>query len=1256
MTHLPARSNLAEFKPSRIIFPAHRLNMSYRSWELVPAHFVARTFPFEKRTMDALSRMTLSEQGPAAEILLAFRESWERGERPCIADYLDDPTNIHLICELSRIDLLNRLLSGESARVEDYLKAFPTLTKDATLVLALISVEYKHRAGEGVEFVEYERRFPNYARLLHTLPGHEEAPSTKRSSEHGRSKLPEGFSETFIPISSDESSESLPAPVEAGKRELPNIEGYQILEILGRGGMGVVYKALQVKLKRLVALKMVLAGAHAGPKELARFKAEAEAVARLQHPNIVQIYEVGGQDDCPFFSLEYVDGGPLDKRENRGEPMDVRQAAELVETLARALHFAHERGVVHRDIKPANILMTSDGVPKITDFGLAKQLDASQHDNTRTGAVMGTPSYMAPEQARGQSKAIGRATDIYALGAILYELLTGRPPFVGETAMDTILMLTNEDPVPPSRLCSLVPRDLETICLKCLEKSPRNRYATASEFADELRRFVTHAPILARPVGRIDRVVRWIKRHPTMSTALASAAMIAFGSLSVLAVRHQQERGRLDVIRQKVSETRARADQAANNMAWESAGNLYESAINDVEHESGLSDLRAELEQQRGAVQKRVECLNTVKKFARLRDDATFHATLAGGEGQAANLESTRQFAREAMELVGLRVPIGTDWKPDPAYTEEEQTELRQGCYELVMTLADAAAQSQPSEKDEVRKEHVREGLTILDDVLHVGPPIRAYHLRRGRYLTLLGDEAAARGEQDQAARCPCEKALDHFLVGDELYKRGDTKQAQAEFKEALRLEGDNFWANYFLGLCYIKLGETDRAIEPLNHCLQQKKGLIWIRLMRGYAFGQISAYDAAAEDFEQVDKALQQAPNKGVQYVLYNNRAVVHISKKNYDAAVDDLRRAIEIEPNKPEAYATIAQVFFVQKKWDDAVRELDRAIETANKVAPGQQRDPATLGVLYRTRSRANLGRQDTGAALADLEQVLPLVPKTDPLWPELQGERGRLLQKQRRFDDAVKAYTLAVESPHADPEIYRWQAEVFLQQQRFGEAIQAFDALVKREGRLSVKDYQARALANQKKGNLPGAIEDLTRAREGAPEDASLLGYRGTLYLATQAYTLAMSDFDEAIRLRPSDGSFFNGRGYARAKLGQHQNATADADRALLLGPRSPRLVYRACRTFSQAAGQVENDRNLNKLAIAKAAQTYQEKAVRLLRESLGLLPAEQQRQFWRDTVAKDLDLNPIRRLPEFRSIEQQFGGRPATRTGSNTEATR
>jgi serine/threonine-protein kinase len=304
----------------------------------------------------------------------------------------------------------------------------------------------------------------------------------------------------------------------------PRIPGYELETVLGRGGMGIVYLARHLRLNRLVALKTLLSGMYAGPRELSRFQREAEAVAALRHPNIVQIHDIGDQDGLPYFTMEYLEGGSLAKR-LAGTPQPIGQAAGLVATLAEAVHVAHQGGIVHRDLKPANILLTADGTPKISDFGLARRLQDSA-GITQSGAPLGTPSYMAPEQAEGQADAIGPAVDIYALGAILYELLTGRPPFRGETPTETTLQVLHQDPVPPARLNPRVPRDLETICLHCLHKHPSRRYATALALAEDLQRFARGDPIAARPVGVPERAVKWMRRHPSQTAMLAVSLLV----------------------------------------------------------------------------------------------------------------------------------------------------------------------------------------------------------------------------------------------------------------------------------------------------------------------------------------------------------------------------------------------------------------------------------------------------------------------------------------------------------------------------------------------------------------------------------------------------------------------------------------------------------------------------------------------------------------------------------------------------------
>ena len=336
----------------------------------------------------------------------------------------------------------------------------------------------------------------------------------------------------------------------------PHIPGYQVEAVLGHGGMGIVYRALDTRLHRSVALKMLLAGRYARPGERERFLREAEAAAGLRHPNIVQVYDVGDHGGRPYFIMEFVEGGSL-AQQLSGAPLPARRAAELVATLAGAMQAAHQGGIIHRDLKPSNILVTADGTPKVADFGLARWQEGGA-GLTKSGAALGTPSYMAPEQARGHVDAIGPPADVYSLGAILYELLTGRPPFRAETASETERQVIGQEPVPPSRLNAKVPRDLETVCLKCLEKEPGRRYATAGELAADLARFLNDEPIRARRTGLLGRVVRWGRRNPLPAASLG--AMVMTGLLALAAILWQWR---------EAVEARQRAERAGAAERWE---------------------------------------------------------------------------------------------------------------------------------------------------------------------------------------------------------------------------------------------------------------------------------------------------------------------------------------------------------------------------------------------------------------------------------------------------------------------------------------------------------------------------------------------------------------------------------------------------------------------------------------------------------------------------------------------------------------
>jgi WD40 repeat protein/tRNA A-37 threonylcarbamoyl transferase component Bud32 len=483
-------------------------------------------------------------------------------------------------------ELDRRLRAGESCRAEEFLDGVTADGPGDELGLELVYTEFATRQALGQHPCpsEWYRRFPAWeARLRRLFQIHD----LLCDGQEGGARRAPGLAA--------EDGES-GAPVE-GLVPRP----YILLEEVGRGGMGVVYKARQRQLGRVVALKMILAGAYAGAKERERFRAEAAAAAELQHPGIVQVFEVGEEDGIPYLVLEFVDGGSLAQRLD-GTPWRPREAAALVEALAAAIHEAHLKGVVHRDLKPANVLLTPEGVAKITDFGLATRMGTGAAQALTSG-VVGTPSYMAPEQAAGQGREVGPATDVYALGAMLYELLTGRPPHRGQSPLDTLQQVQCEEPVSPSSLVPGVPRDLETICLKCLTKEPSRRYASARGLAEDLRSYLDGRPILARRTPFWERAYKWARRRPAMAALLGllmtSAAALVGGGLWYNAQLARSNAELHSALRRewRLAEEAARQRALAEDRAWLGRRHLYAAALRTAvgEWEAGHRELAQEI-------------------------------------------------------------------------------------------------------------------------------------------------------------------------------------------------------------------------------------------------------------------------------------------------------------------------------------------------------------------------------------------------------------------------------------------------------------------------------------------------------------------------------------------------------------------------------------------------------------------------------------------------------------------------------------
>jgi tetratricopeptide (TPR) repeat protein/tRNA A-37 threonylcarbamoyl transferase component Bud32 len=1130
---------------------------------------------------------------------------------------------------------------GEPQSVEALLEMRPALRDDADMVLDLIyhEVLLRQRWGESPQLDEYMARFPHLSDALRAqfevhhalLPG-----TSLLSTIHGSHSRPSGC--------------------------VPTVDGYEILCELGRGGMGVVYKARHLGLKRLVALKMLRAESLAGGPQRARFRSEAEAMARLEHPNIVRVYEVGEHDGRPFFAMELVAGDSLEQRLD-GTPLPPHRSARLLETLARAIQAAHARHLVHRDLKPANVLLAipegSDdawGLPKVTDFGLAKRLDDADHE-TRSGDILGTPCYMAPEQAYGRNDRVGPRTDLWALGAILYEMITGRPPFRGETVWDTLQQVGGQEPVPPRRLQPKVPRDLETICLKCLQKDPAWRYASAAALADDLGRFLAGQPIKARPLPWWEQAWRYVRGRPTAAACVALA--LGAGVAHYVHLHVELSRARLGAAVAEVREGLSRAESAAKDGDWVRADSIVRDAALDqlqrAEDEfpvdPRLAELGKEIDRFQKLIGQRLTRRQHLLTLAEARADAGFFATPFAGFDVPANRTRTGAAVGRALDLF-----LDDAGRPPEAgargFSAEEAREVREACCELLLDQAAVTLEPASGEGPADQKENAEAALGLIARAAACGVDTPVLHDRRAAGLTRLGRAAEAATEREKA-RAPLRRPFEWFLRGNDLFRAGDIKKAAVHFEEALTAEPDHFGARYALGVCCIRLSTSrpdqrraDLLVAQVHftHCISRKPDRVWPYIQRGLARGETDDFTAAEADFACAERLLADASDATALYGVLVNRGLIRVRQKKLVEAVADLKRATIVRPNEWQAYVNLAAAYTEQGRAEDAAVQLDRAVA----LRPVQG-----LAAIHRNRARLRQQAGDLVIAAEELGQAAAAEPAANVATRAADYlQKARLLEKAGRHSDAIAAADNCLKLESRDPAAHRTRAEALLYLGRYAEAIVALDRYVEctreHDGGRTAAVYRARAEARAHLGDPALASEDFTRALGLVPDDSVALAGRGWAYVVMEANSLAERDFDRAVRLDPGSADALLGRAYIRVKIGSPADGLHDAEAALHLGPREPPLLYNAARVFARAARRWETDPAKQGPSGWDDRVRLEGRAVDLLRQAMEAMPAERQASFWRVQVERDAALGPLRHTSAYRQLAGTFArpDEPAT----------
>jgi serine/threonine-protein kinase len=811
-------------------------------------------------------------------------------------------------------------------------------------------------------------------------------------------------------------TQPLPRPA-----ELPQVPGYRVEALLGRGGMGVVYKAWHLRLQRPVALKMLLAGSYAGPKELERFQREAEAIAGLRHPNIVQVHDVSDVDGRPYFTMELVEGGRL-AEQIHGAPQPARQAAALVATLADAVHTAHQSGIVHRDLKPGNILLTRDGTPKVTDFGLARRLEGDG-GLTLSGAPLGTPSYMAPEQAQGEKKAIGPATDVYALGVILYELLTGRTPFRGETTPAILHQVVADEPVPPRRRNPRVPPDLETICLKCLHKEPGRRNASARELADDLGRFLKDEPTRARPAGPWERGRRWLRKRPAL---VVGAAALLFGcGLAGGGLWLSQQAALRSAVEEELREVNRLRKQAA----WDEATGVLERARGRL-GAGGTAELRRRvalagrwLEDGRREVPLAAR-LETIRLFRATHVEGYFNSA---AERRFTNARADRDY-QEAFRQAGF-AEVGND--PAPEADRIRESAFREA---LVAGLLDWAVCAVAPDRQDWLLAVTRE----VDQETWCNRVCDPATWRDGAALVALAREA------------PVAERASSLLVALAERLQATGGDAAGLLRRVCREQPGDFWTNFVLGKVLREEGKPEEAAACYRKALEiRPQAAVYNNLGLVLYDAQVRA---GSGDWREAEDCYEKALRKGPRLAaVHNNLGLAIKARGAWESAEEQLQLARQLDPGSAPVLCNLGFYLACGGHMGPAIEQLREALRLDSRYALAHY----YLGV-------ALLGEAPFDAANATHQRVLRTDPKNKPTydrafphaysnsldhlhwaldfdvrWLRTQTALGLVPQGQGRLAEALAQYDQALDSDPRLAEVEGARGQIFLAQGYLQEA---------------------------------------------------------------------------------------------------------------------------------------------------------------------------------------------------------------------------
>ena len=977
----------------------------------------------------------------------------------------------------------------------------------------------------------------------------------------------------------------------------PTIPGYRILGELGRGGMGVVYKAEQIGLNRLVALKMILSGGYAGAADLARFRLEAEAVAKVQHPNIVAVYEINECDGKPYFCLEFVDGGPLDKK-LAGNPLPARDAARMMQKLAQGMDYAHQRHIIHRDLKPPNVLLTRDGEPKITDFGLAKKMD-DQDSQTQSGSIMGTPSYMPPEQAEGKTADIGPLADIYSLGAILYELLTGRPPFKGATILDTLEQVRTREPVPPSRLQPKVPHDLETICLKCLQKEPTRRYASAGELADDLGRYLAGEPIRARPTPLWERAAKWCRRRPALAGLVGVSALAVIGLVVGGLLYGRLASARADAERQRAEQERLAAEEARclQQIAEDKEREAQkQKALADRQRrraEANLRDARAAVDELTEIGQRRLANDPSVQQVRRdiLEKVLHFHHHFleVNGQDPALRFETARaQFrAGSIEELLGRQGPAEKAYRAALAMDRvllQEQPGARRVRQDLAASWDALALLCQATGREEEADRAFQEALALEQGLVKEFPRSRVH--RRDLAATYNNRGAArqarqrlreAEGDYAQALKLFEQLTLD-FPLAEKERTKASRGAPEGEEEERARYRQELARTYSFLGAVWTALSAGREAPTPGTTWAVRaeeaygKAERLWSSLAK--RFPAVPHYRAELAATHLNRGTLRHAGRRGNEALADYQEAIGRLSRlAEQFRSVPDYRRLLaNAYVNLGQLYRSANQPHEAEKVWRLSLPVLATLAAEFPKERNHRQllgRSHNELAIALAQQHSYKEAEKSFGDAIGVLEALVREAPAEAASWKDLidahTNRTGLLVALSRTTEAAASARALVAAQER------RLKA--------FPKAPAYLIDLARSEGTLA-DILRRRNQDEEARQHLENAVRHARAALEGRPKATA---YRRALCgHALALIALLLDDGDHAAAGRTLRELL------AVVPLVRNVRGRVSPEEAALLLGRCLALA--------------EKDKKLTEAQRKELRQTYGDEAVKLLRQAV------------------------------------------------------